>query len=267
MNPTAVGLRDGRQTEGACLRVYLTGPLCIEAGEHVLRESALPGPQGRHMLTMLAAEHARPLSRDELAEELWRGNPPVAWEGSLKALISKLRSSLAAAGLPATKLIANAFGAYQFRLPALGWVDTDAAASGVHLAEAALAAGDPDMTAGNALVTRLITARPFLQGVDGAWANATRQRLRELRIRAIECMAESHLQRGHGSEAIRSAELVLELDDMRESSWRTLMRAHAAVGNLGKALGTYERCRETLDRRLGAVPSASTRATHQELLR
>ena len=40
------------------MRVYLTGPLCLEAGEHLLAESALPGPQGRHLLGFLTAEHA-----------------------------------------------------------------------------------------------------------------------------------------------------------------------------------------------------------------
>ena len=54
------------------MRVYLTGwPFCLESGEHLLAESALPGPQSRHLLGFLAAERVRPLSRDELASEIW----------------------------------------------------------------------------------------------------------------------------------------------------------------------------------------------------
>jgi len=252
--------------EGIALRVYLTGPLCLEAGDHVLWETALPGPQGRHLLAMLAAEHARPLSRDELADELWGGAMPDAWSASLKALISKLRSTLVRAGLPGSELIRNAFGAYQFRLPANGWVDIDAATSAMHLAGAAASKGNLDQAGGHALVTRVITTRPFLPGVHGAWAETTRNRLMQLRIRAIECMAEIYLRRGQAAEAIRSAELALEIDELRESSWRTLIRAHAALGNRGKALGAYERCRSTLHERLGAVPSPTTRAAHEELL-
>src|SRR5262245_58190778 len=67
---TLEGLADGWEGAGADMRVYLTGPLCLEAGEHLLAESALPGPQGRHLLGFLVAEHARPLSRDELANEI-----------------------------------------------------------------------------------------------------------------------------------------------------------------------------------------------------
>jgi DNA-binding SARP family transcriptional activator len=248
------------------MRVYLTGSLCLEAGEHLLAEQAMPGPQGRHLLGFLAAEHARPLSRDELASEIWPTSLPLAWESSLKAIVSKVRAALSRAGLPGTELIRNAFGAYQFRLPRHGWVDLDAAVLAVHLAEAALKSGDLDGAAGHAFVARLITARPFLPGVEGMWADEWRRKLQELRIRAVECMAEVQLQRGQASAAIQSAELVLGLDELRESGWRLLMRAHAATGNIGTALRAFDRCRLTLREQLGTVPSPSTRAAHSALL-
>jgi len=261
-----VAIRLGKNGVRRDVRVYLTGPLCLESGERLLGEPALPGPQGRHLLGFLAAGHARPLSRDELAAELWPGGLPAAWEGSLKSLISKIRAALSRAGLPGAELIRGAFGAYQFRLPPGGWVDVDAAALAVHLAEAALAAGDPGLAAREALVARLITARPFLPGVEGAWADGWRRRLHEQRIRAVETMASADLQRGQLATAIQGAELVLGLDELRESSWRILMRAHAAAGNTGTALRCYERCRRALDEQLGAIPSPSTRAAHRELI-
>jgi DNA-binding SARP family transcriptional activator len=249
------------------MRVYLTGPLCLEAGEHLLAESALPGPQCRHLLGFLAAEHARPLSRDELAGEIWQASLPPAWESSLKSILSKIRAALSRAGLPGAELIRNGFGAYQFQLPRHGWVDVDAAVLAVHLAEAGLTGGDLDGAAGHAFVARLITARPFLPGVEGIWADEWRRKLQAFRIRAVECMAEVQLQRGQTSAAIQSAELVVGLDELRESGWRILMRAHAAAGNVGTALRAFERCRLTLREQLGTVPSPITRAVHSELLR
>jgi DNA-binding SARP family transcriptional activator len=218
------------------------------------------------LLAMLVAEHRRPLSRDELAGELWGDDLPAAWASSLKSLISRLRSALTDVGLRGGELIRNAFGTYQFRLPAGGWVDLNAAVSDVHLAEGLLAAGNFERAATSALVTRIITERPFLPGADGAWAESTRRRLEDLRLRAIECMAESYLELGNAADAIRSAELAIELDALRESSWRILMRAHACTGNLGKALCAYEGCRAVLREQLGANPSPATRAVHQELL-
>jgi SARP family transcriptional regulator, regulator of embCAB operon len=247
------------------LRVYLTGPLCLESGEHLLAETALPGPQGRHLLGYLAAGHERPLSRDELAGELWPAGPPPGWEGSLKSVVSRIRGALARAGLPGHELIRNAFGAYQFRLPRDGWVDVDAAALAVHRAEAALAAGEYDAATGHAYVARLISARPFLPGIEGLWAEGWRRRLRDQRIRAVECMGQAELLRGQVTAAIRSAELVLELDPLRETAWQIMMRAHAAAGNPARALHAYERCRRTLAEELGTAPSARTRATLAEL--
>ena len=119
---------------------------------------------------------------------------------------------------------------------------------------AALKGGDLDGAAGHAFVARLITARPFLPGVEGIWVDEWRRKLQELRIRAVECMADVQLERGQTSAAIQSAELVLGLDELRESGWRILMRAHAAAGNVGTALRAFERSRLTLHEQLGTVP-------------
>ena len=102
-----------------------------------------------------------------------------------KAIVSKVRAAISRAGLPGAELIRNAFGGYQFRLPRNGWVDVDAVVLAVHLAEAALKGGDLDGAAGHAFVARLITARPFLPGVEGIWADEWRRKLQELRIRAV----------------------------------------------------------------------------------
>ena len=176
---------------------------------------------------------------------------PSAWESSLKSILSKIRAALSRAGLPGAELIRNSFGAYQFQLPRHGWVDVDAAVLAVHLAEAALTGGDLDSAAGHAFVARLITARPFLPGVEGIWADEWRRKLQALRIRAVECMADVQLQRGQTSAAIQSAELVVGLDELRESGWRILMRAHAAAGNVGTALRAFERCSPDTARAVG----------------
>jgi Bacterial transcriptional activator domain len=128
------------------------------------------------------------------------------------------------------------------------------------LAEAALAAGDLDGAACHGYVARLITARPFLPGTAGEWAHAWRRRLEDHRIRAVECLAQVQLRRGQATAAIRSAELVLELDSLRETAWQILIRSHAAAGNPGSALRAYQRCRQVLQQQLGTAPSPGTRA-------
>jgi DNA-binding SARP family transcriptional activator len=81
------------------MRIYLTGMVSVQQGARVVPERALPGPQARVVFVMLAAEHRTPLSRDQLAEEIWNGRPPLEWEVALRALISR-RPLLAGANGP-----------------------------------------------------------------------------------------------------------------------------------------------------------------------
>jgi DNA-binding SARP family transcriptional activator len=252
-------LRDG--CDGAGVRVYLAGPVCVEAGDVLVTERSLPGPQGRLLLAVLAAEHARPLGREQLADVLWRDRPP-AWHVALRALVSRLRGALAVAGVP----VRHAFGAYHLGLPGEGWVDVHAALASGHEADAALDAGDPARAASSALVARLITARPFVPGAEGPWAEGWRRRLADLRLRALEAGGAAHLALGAFAAAAEDAELALALDPVRESAWRLLMRAHAGAGNVASALAAYGRCCAALADRLAVAPSPPTRAVHAELL-
>jgi DNA-binding winged helix-turn-helix (wHTH) protein len=71
----------------------------IEHGQTLLGERDLLGRQGRVALALLVAERDRPVTRDELAEELWLDDPPPTWEKAAMAVVSKLRAALRRAGL------------------------------------------------------------------------------------------------------------------------------------------------------------------------
>jgi DNA-binding SARP family transcriptional activator len=248
------------------LRAYLAGEVCVEAEGGVVGAEQLPGPLGRHLLAYLIAEHGRAIGHDEVADELWDGAPPAAWRASLKALVSRLRAALAARGLDGGALLQGAPGVYRFKLPADGWVDLDAARAAVHAAEALLRAGEPRAAANEAFVARLISARRVLPGRTGPWLERCRRDLVEIRIRALECGVRAHLARGVPVQAIRDAQLAVELAPLREPAWRLLMDAHAAADDLASALHAYARCRDALSEALGVGPSPATRECHEKLL-
>jgi len=262
----ASGLQIGWDVVAPRIRVYLAGEVCVEEAGHLLHERLLPGPQGRHLLAFLAAEHARAVGHDELVEELWGSSPPRAWATSLKALASRIRAALTAAGFDGSRLVAGAPGVYRFRLPDHGWVDLDAARAATHDAETLLAAGDLDGAAREAFVARLITARPLLPGQTGPWLEHCRRRLADLRLRSLECSARMHIAGGAPAPAVRDAELALEAAPLREPAWRLLMDAHAAAGDTASALDAFARCRHTLREALGVGPSPVTRERHSALL-
>src|ERR671919_356990 len=147
------------------LRIFLAGEVEVLAGERLLRQERFPGLQGRIVFAMLAAEHRRAVSRDELGEELWGSAPPTAPETGIRALVSKLRSVLADAGLG--DALASAFGAYQLRLPPDAWVDLEAAADAIHRAEPALRDGNLPDAVGFGRVAASISGRSLLVGAEG----------------------------------------------------------------------------------------------------
>jgi len=248
------------------LRVYLAGGICLEAGDRIVGERQLPGPLGRHLFAMLAADHARAIGHDELAEEIWQGAPPPAWAASLKALVSRTRAVITAAGLDGASLITGAPGIYRFVLPPSGWVDIDAAKSATHEAEAKLANGEPALSAQQLFVAKLITDRPFLPGMTGQWVERHRADFVDLRIRALQCSARANLATGFFAAAIRDAQRAVEADPLRESSWWLLMDAHVGTGDLASATAAYQRCRSTLAQELGIAPSPGTRERQATIL-
>jgi DNA-binding SARP family transcriptional activator len=248
------------------LRIYLAGDVGILVDEAFVGEDRLPGLQGRVVFAMLAAEHTRAVSREELEEELWDDSPPTAPKAAIRALVSKLRTTLVDAGFDGDP-VASAFGAYQMRLPPDVWVDLETAADAIHRAEPALRDGSLRDAVGFGRAAATISTRPLLTGADGPWVARRREQLRDIRLRALDCLAEAWLLHGDAAQAARDAELAVTLDPFREPSHRLLMRALAAEGNRAGALRAYERLRSTLADELGADPSAETEAVYLEVLR
>lgn len=247
------------------LRIYLTDRVLVEdGGEILLGESRLMGRQGRLTFAYLAYERLRAVSRDELAEELWPGKAPPSWERSLSALISKLRALLA--GIPDVALDAS-FGHYRLSLPADVWIDVEAANGAIDRAESALRGDEPQEALGWAHVAYQISRRPFLIGEEGPWVTLKRFELREILVRAHECLGDPSIWPKEPEYAVRHAAEAVTLEPFRETSYQLLMRAHAAVGNRAEALRVYERCRYLLSEELGVTPSSQTEAVYLDILR
>jgi SARP family transcriptional regulator, regulator of embCAB operon len=249
------------------LRIYLTNRVLVEEGGVVLLdERRLIGRQGRLVFAFLVGEHLRAVSRDELAEELWLDSQPPSWERSLSALISKLRALLASASIPGVALTGS-FGHYQLLLSADVWIDVEAASEAIDRAESALRGDRPQEAWGWAQVAYQISRRSFLLGEDGPWVTLKRSELREVLVRAHECLSEPSIWHTEPEYAVRHAKEAVAIEPFRETSYQLLMRAHAAVGNRAEALRVYERCRSLLSEELGVYPSPQTEAVYLEILR
>ena len=159
------------------------------------------------------------------------------------------------------------FGCYTLTLPADAWIDIHAASTAIGQAEVALAAGDLNEARAQASTAAALSRPIFLPGEDGTWVEEQRRDLRDVLVRALECLRDASLAAGESGDAVRYATEITELEPFRESSYRALMQAHVAAGDPAEALRVYERCRRFLADELGAYPSAESEAVYLEILR
>jgi len=241
------------------------GEVQVENGGRLLRESQLGGPQGRFVLAYLVSERKRAVTQSELAEALWPESLPASWTLALSAIVSRLRSRLESIGLPRARIIASAFGCYQFSPPGEAWVDVEAALAALDAAEGAIVAGSPQAAYGPSLIATTILRRPFLPGQDGPWVDDRRTTLASYLIRATDSRVEALSANNETMLAVAHAREAVRLEPYRESGYRRLMRMLAANGDRAEAIVAYNQCRDLLQRELGVPPSAETEALLREL--
>ncbi len=241
------------------VRIQICGPLAIERDGQRL-DARLPGRQGRLLFTYLVVNRHRQVTRDELAEALWREPDPAAVDTRLNPLLSKLRRVFGADTVDGRSIV-------RLCLPG-AWVDLEAAADAIHRAESSVAQQEWARAWGPALTALFVAERGFLPGEEAPWIDEVRHQLTVLRLRALECYAAAGLGIG-GTElaaAVRAGQQLVRLAPLRESGYRHLMQALAAQDNLAEALNVYGQLSECLRDQLGVSPSPATRELHERLL-
>lgn len=247
------------------VRVCLAGQPGLEVGGSVESVAAALGPLGTLALAFLVSERHRPVSRHELAELLWGDDLPATWEPSLRSVISRVRRRLEAAGL-GTGTIVGGGGCYRLELPVDVSVDVEEAGASLGDASAALAGCDWERARKLAAEVAEVAGRGFLPGAAGLWVERRSAELEELRLRALEVVADAASGAGDHAAASSAAEAIVNAQPLRESAYVRLMNASAAGGDRGAALRAYERCRQALAEDLGVSPSERTEAAYLALL-
>lgn len=217
------------------LRVFFAGRVAVEADGQVIDGARFPGRQGRLLFAYLVAEQGGPVLRDELADAIWEDAPPATWEKALTVLASKLRTLLTINGLDGASALTGASGCYRLDLPDGAWVDIVAAETQAAAAENALAHDDLEQARAAASLAASLTQQAFLPGDAGAWVEAKRRELADVRVRALRVLGDACLRLGDAGEAVKWEEQVTALEPFRETGYRRLMEAQVAAGNRAEA--------------------------------
>ena len=87
------------------------------------------------------------------------------------------------------------------------------------------------------------------------WVLIERERLRQLRVHALEKLAERATQQGRFGRAIDTALTAIAADPLRESAHRVLIKAYVAEGNGGAGMRHYQQYCRRVREDLGLGPS------------
>ncbi|WP_369268805.1 BTAD domain-containing putative transcriptional regulator [Streptomyces sp. R11] len=112
---------------------------------------------------------------------------------------------------------------------------------------------DPPLNGGPTLA--MLSGEDLLPGWDEDWVLLERERLRQLRLHALDALAETLTRQGRPALALEAAWASVRSEPLRESAHRAAVSAHLAEGNLAEAVRHYHAFRRLLHEELGVEPS------------
>lgn len=111
----------------------------------------------------------------------------------------------------------------------------------------------------------LTDARELLPDWDDDWVVPDRERIRQLRLHALEELSNRLATEGRFGRAIEIGLALIADDPLRESARRTLIRIHALEGNVHDAIEQFEAYRRIMRDELALEPSPRMDALMDEL--
>jgi DNA-binding SARP family transcriptional activator/tetratricopeptide (TPR) repeat protein len=253
------------------LRVGVLGPVTAWQGA---REIPAGQPRQLAVLGVLATRANRVVSRGELVDAVWGDRPPASAEGGIYTYVAGLRRVLEPdwprrdpdrARRASARVLVSTGGGYMLRLDP-GCLDSDHFEQCLSRARSLRSAGDPAGAAREvAEALALWRGLPFT-GVPGPFAEAERQRLRELCTAAAEERADLMLAQGLAAEAVPDLTALVAEHPLRERARGLLMIALYRCGRQAEALQVFHDARERLAEDLGIDPGNELTRIHQQLL-
>jgi DNA-binding SARP family transcriptional activator len=222
----------------------------------------------RALLAYLCIEAGRPHRRARLAGLLWPDLPEPSARTNLRHALVNLRRVLqvpshSEKGAGAAPFLQITRQTIQCNTDSDAWVDAQSFL-------ALLEVPQPRLTHFEEAVA--LYRGELLEGcslpdssIFEEWLLLQRERFGRLALDALHRLAEGYMLQGEYEPALAYAWRQVELDPLRETGHRLLMRLLAYSGRADEALVQYEACRRVLWEELGAEPSAETAQLHEQI--
>lgn len=211
----------------------------------------VPLPRSAERLVAFLALHNRPLQRSFVAGTLWPDTTDDRAGANLRSSVWRLRrSGYSLVEVTATHLeLAPQLVVDVHELITLIW----------RILNPASEEREADLPA-------MFAPADLLPGWYEDWIVVERERLRQLRLHALEVLCERLTSTKRFGPAVEAGLAAVREEPLRESARRVLIRAHLAESNLGEALREYRHYRQLLRDELGLSPSPEMELLVRDLL-
>lgn len=198
----------------------------------------VPVPQASQRLVSFLALQTRPVLRQYVAGTLWPHKQEERATANLRTALWRL-----------SPLEVVDAGPNHLRLAPIVSVDlTDALAAAARLL-------DPAVPFDEVSIGDSLLACELLPDWYDDWVITERERIRQIRLHALEALCLRCIERGRPAAAIAAGLAAVAAEPLRESSHRVLVEAHLSEGNQAEALRQYLHYRDLLRDNLGVEPS------------
>jgi YVTN family beta-propeller protein len=249
---------------GRALRFSTLGPLRVTAGSD---ELPLGGRQQRAILAVLVINAPTAVSVALIAEEIWPGQVPAGYVGTIQTYIHHLRTVLEPDHRGGTwRVITTANGGYRLTVDG----DTVDATTFERLAasgQAALAAGE--VTLARKELTRALAlwrGEVLADIADYPFVEPYAARLEEIRLTAREAEVDARLALGEHAALVADLDELVSRYPLREQLQGQRMLALYRSGRQADALAAYRGVHRMLADELGTAPGPQLQALHAAML-
>lgn len=95
----------------------------------------------------------------------------------------------------------------------------------------------------------------LLPGWTEEWLTLERERWEQMRVYALESLAQQFLTADYYLPALQAALTAIDVDPIRETAHRILIEVHLAEGNVASAIKRYRDYQAFLQREMSVAPS------------
>lgn len=239
------------------LDIRLLGGFSLTYGDRPV--AAVNTARSQNLFAYLVLNAQAPQSRQRLAFHLWADSTDTQARTNLRKELSYLRRDLP----DADRFLLVEAKTLQWSPTAPFKLDVREFENAV---KAAAQTTDPDQARSLLEQALQLYCGDLLPSCEDEWIIPERERLQQIRVRAIEQLIDLLKDQQDYRTAIGHAQQLLRIDALNEATYASLMQLHHLSGDRATALQIYHRCMTLLREELGVDPGATTRKLYEQLL-